>query len=231
LLCGCSARKLNTTLTSPYHQTTTIAVAPVLNFSGESDLDTLKATDILYSELQQVEGLAVVPVNRVLAQMAQDNIDAIKTPQQACDLAERLGAQAIVVAAITEYDPYYPPVVGLALQLYGFKNDQASRPAFDPVELERLAAPQKIKLDPNPRDGPKSQVLRIYNGRDRDIVKQVKRFAKARGTGTSPYKWELYLRSQMHYLRFVCHQAICELLEQEAARMDQSFLSDHQEYN
>lgn len=231
LLVGCSNTHKQTPLTAPYSGQVTIAVAPVLNYSGTAELDTLKVTDILFSELQQVEGLAVVPVNRVLAQMAQDGTDSIQSPQQAVELAEKLGAQAIVVAAITEYSPYYPPVVGVALQLYGFGNEDVVHSAFDPVTMERLPSPMKVHLDLAHKYWPKSQVLRIYNSRDRRTVDEVKQFAKERGTGTSPYEWELYLRTQTDYLRFVSHRAIRELLEQEMDRINETFLSDRREYN
>lgn len=231
LSAGCAHKQLKPAIVAPYTQTTIIALAPVLNFSGTRQLDTLKVTDILYSELQQIPGLAIVPVNRVLAQMAQDHVDAIQTPQQALTLAERLDADAIIVAAITEYNPYYPPVVGMVMQIYGFEGQQPARQAFDPVELERQASPTRITVDLNQQQMPKSQVQRIYNAGDSATAKLVKRFAKLRGTGNDPYRWQLYMRSQSHYLRFVCHESIRELLEQECCRMNESFLSDRQEYN
>jgi len=229
-LSGCAGRRAYR-ISSPYPATLTIAIAPVLNFSGASDIDTLNVTDILYSELQQVQGITVVPVNRVLAQLAQDRIDDVQTPHQAVNLAKRVDADMIMVSAITEYDPYYPPIVGIASQIFTVTNDPPVHSAVDPIALQRLASPLRITVDDKRGHLPTSQLSRIYNSRDRRIVDEVKQFASSRGTGTSPYKWQLYLRSQTHYLRFVCHQGIRELFEKEAARIEQDRLSDSREYH
>lgn len=228
---GCAKKPLATSLISPYPRAMTVALMPVLNFSGTEELDTLKVTDLLYSELQQVEGLAVVPVNRVLAQMTEDRMTTISGVGQLLTLAEHLGADAIVVCGVTEYDPYYPPRVGLAMQIFDFTEDPSGALHVDPVKLERSPTPTAIKCGVADRYMPKSQVQRIYNGRDRRIVAAVKRFAKSRGTGQSPYGWQFYMRSQTHYIRFVGYQAISELLSQERERLAIGSLSDGEEYH
>jgi hypothetical protein len=222
---GCSWNKADRVksnrLYSPYGREMTVAVVPVMNYSGNGAIDPLKVTDILYSELQQVEGFAVIPVNRLLAQMSQADLQVIETPEQALKLASQVGADMIVVAAITEYDPYYPPVVGLAVQLYAIPECtslQASK--IDPVAMARSASPLKIRVDIDPKYWPRNQVQRIYNARENLIAEKVKRFAECRGSGNSPYGWEVYLRSQEYYLRFVSYQAIAELLDREVERIN-----------
>jgi len=42
------------------------AVAPAINLSGEREVDPLLQADLLYSQLQQVHGVTVIPVNRVV---------------------------------------------------------------------------------------------------------------------------------------------------------------------
>ena len=144
---GCSQKKQvkdNGHLVSPYDRQITVVVAPVLNFSGNQDLDPIKVTDILYSEMQSVEGFAVIPTNRMLAQLARDRITVIETPQQAMKIANELGADAIVVSAITEYNPFYPPVIGMAVQVYGLQHEAIRVPKIDPVAMERSASPLKL---------------------------------------------------------------------------------------
>jgi len=223
-------------LVSPYGRQMTVAVVPVMNYSGNADIDTLKVTDILYSELQQVEGFSVVPVNRMLAQMARDRIAAVETPPQALKLAQELGAEAIIVSAITEYNPIYPPIVGLAVQVYGWPEATVQiSTRIDPVAMERSAQPLKITADMSPKYWPKNQVQRIYNSRDKTVVKQVENFADDRGTNGSPYKCDIYLRSQEYYLRFVCFKTIEELLDKETRRMGPGVVGnpspDVKEYN
>ncbi len=226
---GCYEKRIpKTTLTNPYGRQMTIAIAPVLNYSGNPDLDPVKVTDILYSEMQQVDGFSVVPVNRMLAQMVRDNIVMIETPQQALKLASALGADAIVVAAITEYNPFYPPIVGIAAQIYGLEQEAAGPTMkIDPVAMERQATPLKVSVDIAPQFWPKNQVQRIYNSRDKAMAHLVEEFAEDRGTAGSPYKWEVYLRSQEYYLRFVSFKLIEELLDKELRRINPGIVSDH----
>jgi len=211
---------------APYDRPVTLAVAPVVNYSGNENIDTLKVTDLLFSELQQVPGIVVVPVNRVLAQMVQDRMPTLETPEQAMALTKKVGADGIVVAAITEYNPYYPPIVGLALQLYGFDAPPVGRLAVDPVGMERAASPMQITIDPEQPQLPKNQLSRIYNSRDHEVLQEVEDFADCRGTAQSPYGWRLYLRSQEMYLRFVFHEALTELFTKERLRVGQPPLSD-----
>ncbi len=220
---------------SPYNRPVTVAVVPILNLSGSREIDTLKVTDTLYSELQQVEGFAVIPVNRMLAQMERDKILTIETPQQAISLSKALGADIIIVSAITEYNPYFPPIIGMAVQLYGQpESSPTTVQKIDPVVMERLASPLKVSVDIDPRYWPKNQIQRIYNSRDKRVAEKVERFAKFRGTAESPLKWELYLHSQEYYLRFVCYEAIAELLDKEVERINMGAVTervDVKEYN
>jgi len=220
VLPGCADRRRPTDPLSPYPEHTTVAIAPLLNYSGAESLNTLTATDLFYSELQQVKGLTVIPVNRVLAQMAQNRWNELASPQDVLKLADQLGAQIILVAAVTEYNPYYPPIVGLAVQLFSAEaTGTGSSTGIDPTELQRSARPLPIEINLERKYWPKNQIQRIYNARSEEIVSEVKAFAKQRGATSSPYGWEFYLRSQQDYLRFVFHQAICELLTKEAARV------------
>ncbi len=236
MMVGCSQKKQvkdNGHLVSPYPRQMTIAVVPVLNYSGNQELDPIKVTDILYSEFQSVEGFAVIPTNRMLAQLARDQIAMIETPQQALKLANELGADAIVVSAITEYNPFYPPVVGMAMQVYGLQGESVQIPKIDPVAMERSASPLKLSTAIEPQFWPKNQMQRIYNSRDKKIAHDVEEFSEDRGTANSPYKWEIYLRSQEYYLRFVCYKAIRELLNKELQRVNPEALNpaDVKEYN
>ena len=223
---GCANRRKDAKLTSPYPRQVTVAIAPVFNYSGASKLDMLKVTDILFSELQQVDGFSVIPVNRTLAQMQKEGINRITDAQQALSLARSLGADMIIISAITEYNPYYPPIVGVAMQLFGVQGDTKQNNNIDPVAMARAASPLKFNAGVDPKYWPKNQIQEIFNSRDKDILSEVRSFAKQRGTGDSPYKWELYLHSQEYYLRFVWYQTIHNLLDKEIERINETYLSD-----
>src|SRR5579884_3376678 len=70
------------------------AVAPAINLSGQREVDPLLQADLLYAQLQQVHGLTVVPVNRVVEVYAGLHIDKVQTPEQAAIVCDLLGCDA-----------------------------------------------------------------------------------------------------------------------------------------
>jgi len=187
-----------------------IAVAPALNFSGSPDFDPVKVADIMASELSETPGIGVIGVNRVLAVLVEQSVDRIQSPQHARAVCERLGADAILVFAITEYDPY-TPVVGVAAQMYG---RQPTDRQFDPVATSRMARPfEHVASDQGPR--PYAEVQRIFNAEHADVQSDVKDYSDSRTANKSPYGWKKYLRSQQWFLRFCCSR-VCRDLNQQS---------------
>lgn len=187
----------------------TIAVAPALNHSGSSAFDEVKVADLMASELGSVRGLRVIGVNRVLAVLAEQGVDQIQSAQHALAVCERLGADVILVFAITEYDPY-TPVVGMAVQLFG---PRTGEPILDPVAASRMARP--LPIDPRQEaTRPWGQMQRTFNAAHQAIRDEVKDYARTHGADQGPYRWRRYLVSQEFYLRFCCYSAARELMEQ-----------------
>ncbi len=188
---------------------TAIAVAPALNFSGSADFDPVKIADILASELSQVPGVAVIGVNRVLAVLSEQGVDRIQSPEHALAVSERLGADAIIVFAVTEYDAY-TPIVGIAAQMYG---RQAEASQVDPVAASRMARPFPV-MDDRASYRPWSQSQRTFDSRQDVVRDALEDYAESRSAGGGPYGWKKYLASQEWYLRFCCHTVCRDLLEQ-----------------
>ncbi len=163
---------LEFTLESPYPGVHTLAVAPAINLSGSRDFDVLTVSDALFEQLQEVRDLNVLPLNKTLIAMRRLGVREINDPHTAQKIAEALGADGLVIPAITAYDPYNPPTVGMVLQLYTphadpLRNDlapgrlSAFLPRFPP--LQPPAAPPSsptqappARLSPSPRSPPSS---------------------------------------------------------------------------
>ncbi len=188
----------------------TIAVAPALNVSGSADLDSNRVADLMASELSYVDGITVIPVNRVLAVLADQGRDAIESPGHALEVAKILGADAILVFAITEFDPYDPPVAGIAAQLYG-RRRTAHFAAFDPVLESRIGAPSGYESRGAPM-GALAEFEQVFDASHEWVSAEVKRFAQSRSEAKSPFGWRVYLASQQRYLRFCCHETIRALM-------------------
>lgn len=95
----------------------TVAIAPFSNLSQERSVDPRRFAFAYYAELQKVQGFEVVPVG-VVEQAMIDHRLTMDRPEDALKLAELLGVDAVVVGSITDYDPYYPPRIGLQVQWY-----------------------------------------------------------------------------------------------------------------
>jgi hypothetical protein len=198
-----------------------VAIAPVLNLSNSSDWDPLQVTDIVASEFQSFPDVVVIPVNRTLAALASLGTDAVETPQDALDLAAALNADATVVTAITEYDPYYPPTIGVVMQWYAVSRRDLS-PEFDPVAASRQVsevAPAAATAD----TAPILQVQRVYNAAHDDVLKEVRSYAARRDGHGSPYSWRMYVKSQKLFIRYSSWASIRSiLLERQQLRVKPS---------
>ena len=197
----------------------TVAVAPALNFSGSTDFDAATVADLMASELGHVEGMNVIPVSRVLAVMARMGLPEVGSPEQAREIRRQTGADTILVFAITEYDPYEPPIVAIAAQLYGRPPTWHGPGTLDPVLVSRQARPFAVGASEAKTSGPIAQTQRVFNAAHDYVVGRVKQYADRRGDDGSAFGWRLYLVSQEHYLRFCCWAVVQELVRPPAPRM------------
>ena len=188
----------------------TIAVAPAINVSGSTDFDPSRFADLMASELSHADGVSVIPVSRVLGVLAVDGLETVVSPSHALELTRRLGADAILVFSVTEYDPYDPPRIGITAQLYGTRTG-AGAGSLDPVALSRTA--RLTGADGRREaDGVLSQSQRVFDASHNAVVEDVRRFWQKRNGDASPFGWRRYVVDQRAYIRFCCHATIARLL-------------------
>jgi hypothetical protein len=111
---------------NPFPQLSRVAIAPFFNLSDEPTVDGRQFAQAYYAELQSVPGFEVVPVSVVETAMRTYRID-LSDGGQARYLAQLLGVDAIVVGAVTDFSPYFPPQCGLQVQWW------AASPCFHPI--------------------------------------------------------------------------------------------------
>jgi hypothetical protein len=191
--------------------TMTIAVAPALNLSGSASFDENRFADLLASELSYAEGISVIPVSRVLGVLAAEGLSGVESPSHALELVGLLGADGILVVAVTEYDPYDPPIIGISAQLYGTRPGSGGG-SLDPVALSRRArlAAGDVSSSPPRLLG---QTQRVFDASHGSVVKEIQAFAELRSADNGPYGWRKFVVSQQHYIRYCCHATIRALLE------------------
>ncbi|HBE70808.1 MAG TPA: hypothetical protein DDW52_21900 [Planctomycetaceae bacterium] len=128
-LCGCALVpdvKHKPQYINPFPQLQKIAVLPFFNQSEEPTLSGERVALAYINELQSIRGFEVLPLGVVKSQLAgyrgqiQDGADF-----QA--LARYLDVDAVLIGSITDYTPYYPPRMSMAVRWY------AANPGFHPV--------------------------------------------------------------------------------------------------
>jgi hypothetical protein len=111
---------------NPFPQLSRVAVAPFFNLSAEPSVDGRQFALAYFNELQSTPGFEVVPIG-VVESALEAHALGLESAADARRLAQILGVDAVVVGAVTDYSPYYPPRVGLRVEWY------AAHPAFHPI--------------------------------------------------------------------------------------------------
>jgi hypothetical protein len=190
----------------------TVVVVPVMNLSTSADLDMLGVTNALASELGQVKGLTVVPLARVYEYLAANKMRTVGSPEEAKAVAAAFKAQVTLVAAVTEYDPYDPPRMGLAMQMYATSSLPApgGTAEFDPVEASRSGVPFAVSGDASKL--PRDMVVRVLSGRDAAVEQLARTYAATRDADASPYGWRRFIVDQREFQRLCCYAVIRDMM-------------------
>jgi hypothetical protein len=112
---GCAMVQIG--VTNPIPGLTTVAVAPFLNLSAERATDGRRFALAYASELQKVPGFEVIPVGVTETAMIDAKVD-LNDVDEVLKLVKVLRVDAVVVGAVTDYSPYYPPRIGLQVNWY-----------------------------------------------------------------------------------------------------------------
>ncbi|MGA2498287.1 MAG: hypothetical protein ABSH20_11135 [Tepidisphaeraceae bacterium] len=200
-------------LNLPGYRRQTWAVAPAVNLSGQKAVDPLIQADLLYMQLQQVAGLNVIPVNRVVDVYTALRVDQVKSERQAQVMCELLDCDAIVVATVTAYDPFDPPKMGAALQLFR-RGEQRLPPNVDPRDLVRQAAPTTQSVTPPPAGF--VQAVGMFDAANGSTRIDLLRYAAGRNDPAGPLRERVYFVEMDKYAGFVYHSLISELLNKPA---------------
>lgn len=129
LAAGCTAWPRAThppRLHNPFPQLQRVAVLPFFNQSEEPTVDGLKVAEAYQTELQKIRGFQVMPVG-VVDQYLRDSRTVLDETTDFQQLAGDLGVDVLVVGSVTDFDPYTPPRMGLAVDWY------AANPGFHPI--------------------------------------------------------------------------------------------------
>ncbi len=114
------------TVYNPFPQLARIAVVPFFNMTDQPTLDGERVAWAYFTELQSIPGFEVVPVATV-QEVIERNRLSLSSADEVRHLAQLLEVDAVVVGAVTDYNPYYPPRIGLQVRWY------AANPCFHAI--------------------------------------------------------------------------------------------------
>jgi len=161
-------------VTNPVDSITTVAVVPFFNLSQERTVDGRRFAMAYFSELQKIPGFQVLPVG-VTEQALESNQLELSQPSDVLKLAEILNVDAVAVGSVTEYEPYYPPKIGMQVTWYS-PNPKLFQPGIpvDPYAREQWQNQYpKIKKDRSISIGRKkkpSRAIRAQSADDTAVV-------------------------------------------------------------
>jgi len=216
---GCQSKlKQPTVLKAPYEAERVWAVVPFANESGVSGVDGTMIADRFVSEIEQVDGLRCLPLNRTLAAMKSLGMTGIRDVQAASTLMRTLQADGLVLGTVTDWEPYKPLRFGVAVEVIS-ATDGANR---RPVDLKELTMPtaestraggvEKIRAEV-------SQGSRVLDGRNHETLMELERYTNGRSDADTALGSGAYETRMDLFTRFGAYILTRDLLEQEAARL------------
>ncbi len=128
---------MQTSVTNPNPKLKTVAIVPFFNLSQEPDVDGRRFALAYYSELQKVPGFQVLPLGVAEVAMVEHQLQ-MNNPEDVLKLAQVLNVDAVVIGAVTDYSPYYPPRIGMQVSWYS-PHAQEFIPGFPLLVEERHA--------------------------------------------------------------------------------------------
>ena len=170
-------------LRSPYGERRVWAVAPFRNESGSTHADGAVFADHLARQLEGASNIDVMPVNRVIAAMSALRIAELASPEDVAAVRRALNADAIIVGTISAYDPYDPPKLGVAVELYADPRRASYDAPLDIRQLQRAATGDDAALpdQPGPRGGATNVVSAFLDAADPAVRERMVRYATRRG--------------------------------------------------
>jgi hypothetical protein len=188
------------------------AVAPAINLSGEEQVNPLLQADLLFAQLQQVSGITVIPVNRVVEVYASLQIQKIQSEEQAALVCNLLGCDGLLVPTVTIYDPYNPPKFGAALHLFTPSGDFARPASVDVRALARSMTPGTN--DSIVRPAKFRQAVGMFDAANGSVRQALQDYADGRHDPIGPLGSKEYLVSMDRFVGFAYQSLIEDLIRQ-----------------
>ncbi|MBM4001158.1 MAG: hypothetical protein FJ297_16760 [Planctomycetes bacterium] len=129
LFLGCAAiptKLCQPSYHNPFPQLHRVAILPFFNLSENPHVDGERVALLYFEEMQAIPGFEILPVGVTQRKVEDLGVDLTEgTDYQ--ELARRLNVDVLLIGAVTDFHPYYPPRMGLTVRWY------AANPGFHPI--------------------------------------------------------------------------------------------------
>jgi len=237
LLGGCAGPQPELTApqitTSPYETPGDVlwAVVPFRNESGTTGVDPLVVSDKVVAAAQEIRGVRCLPLNRTIETMRALKMNGLSTAVDLATLARAMNVDAILAGSITAYDPY-EPVIGLSMVLYAKPGSVieggAFTPTIDPKALSG-ATQERPSAGNRPRDGVVASVSEHLDGKNHQVLMDVRAFAEGRSRPTDAMNWKRFVASMPLYEEFAASFAMSRLMQSEWLRLGRAVVQEGRE--
>ncbi len=189
----------------------TVAVLPFVSRAPIGREAVEEFSDIFASEWVKTAGVRVVRPAAIAPSIGPGR--QTLSLEEAVRLARGVKADAFVTAAVTDYDPYEPPRIGLSVQFLRTSAQSLSGP-----EVDRLVQSASWRCGPLPlgREAAGHWIAafeRVYDAHDRRVRSELCAYAGGHEAGDTPFGREReFLAVQPRYMQFVSNQIIREIL-------------------
>lgn len=209
-------------LDDPRQELRVVAVAPMaINGTGDPEIDVRldPLSSIFASELVKFNRFSVIRPRKVAEVLAREGLTSIASQKDAARIARLVGADAIIVGEVTDYDPYEPPRIGLKAMLVTVNENLGSGPGsvdrFDFATAGQLQVPTGAK-----RSLPAGWIDVEYDMRRERVGLEYKIFSLYQDTRRG-LAGATFLRITDNFLCFASNLAIRDLFRR-ASRSDEA---------
>lgn len=219
--------------TSPYEASGDVlwAVVPFRNESGTTGVDPLVVTDKVVAAVQEIRGVRCLPLNRTIETMRALKMNGLSTAVDLATLARAMNVDAIIAGSVTAYDPY-EPVIGLSMVLYAKPGSAIEggtlSTAIDPKALSG-ATQERPSASNRPRDGVVASVSEHLDGKNHQVLMDVRAFAQGRSKPTDAMNWRRFVASMPLYEEFAASFAVSRLMQSEWLRLGRAVIQKERE--
>jgi hypothetical protein len=211
-LAGCSSNDARYAeyRSNPFPDVQTVAVLPVLNQTGQPTFDGDEYGNILASELLKFPGFrAVRPAAiRGLGEALPRSVeDAVR-------LGRRLKVDAVLVAMITDHDPYDPPKVAISIQALRTGARTVSSSDIDRLTQASSWRKGPFQMTPERAGHWLAAFEGVYDAHAAAVRREVAAYARVQeGSDTAFLAEREFLAVSNRYFQFVSNQVLRRLFE------------------